>query len=159
MLAPPRSVPADDRGYLAVLTKAVFQSGMSLAVIEKKWPGFEKAFAGFDIPRVAGFGPDDVDRLLGDADIVRNGRKIEATIANARALDAIVEAHGSVAAWLDQSAGLPWRERKAAVSAPFKFIGPMAAYFFLYCVGQNVPPHDQEAEWTDPVPPGYPETG
>ena len=55
--------PAD---YLAVITKAVFQSGMSWDVIEAKWDGFLEAFAGFDPETVAGFGPDDVERLAGE---------------------------------------------------------------------------------------------
>jgi 3-methyladenine DNA glycosylase Tag len=56
----------DDPGpsdYLAVITKAVFQSGMSWDVIEAKWDGFQEAFAGFDPETVAGFGPDEVERL------------------------------------------------------------------------------------------------
>ena len=52
-------------------------------MISNKWPGFTEAFAGFDVEKVAGFGDDDVERLMADKGIVRNRRKITATIGNA----------------------------------------------------------------------------
>ncbi len=60
-----------------------FQSGLSWLTILRKREAFRQAFAGFDVDVVAGFGGADVDRLLGDAGIVRNRRKIDAVIANA----------------------------------------------------------------------------
>jgi len=62
-----------------------FQSGLSWLVILRKRPAFRAAFSDFDIATVASYDEHDVDRLLGDAGIVRNRAKIEATIANARA--------------------------------------------------------------------------
>jgi DNA-3-methyladenine glycosylase I len=62
-----------------------FQSGLSWLTILRKREGFRSAFAGFDIEMVAGYGPDDVTRLLADPRIVRNRAKIEAAIGNARA--------------------------------------------------------------------------
>src|ERR1700741_614440 len=73
----------DDR-FLAGMTKAVFSSGFSWEVVEKKWPGFEAAFQAFDPHRVAFYADDDVSRLLKDTRIIRNAAKINATIANAR---------------------------------------------------------------------------
>jgi 3-methyladenine DNA glycosylase Tag len=89
----------DDR-FLAGMTKAVFSAGFSWEVIEKKQPGFEAAFEGFDPHRVAFYGDDDVARLLKDARIVRNGAKIEATIANARFVVETAKKHGSFGAFL-----------------------------------------------------------
>ncbi|GEL24167.1 DNA-3-methyladenine glycosylase I [Pseudonocardia sulfidoxydans NBRC 16205] len=63
-----------------------FQSGLSWLVILRKRETFRAAFEGFDPAAVAEFGDADVERLLGDPGIVRNRRKIEATIANARAV-------------------------------------------------------------------------
>jgi 3-methyladenine DNA glycosylase Tag len=57
--------------YLAVITQAVFQSGISWRVIEAKWDGFVAAFDGFDPRKVADLTPDDVDRLAEDTRIVR----------------------------------------------------------------------------------------
>ena len=81
--APKQIEPKGLPDYLEVITKAVFQSGMSWRVIEAKWDGFQKAFKGFDPKKIARFGPDDVDRLAHDPGIIRNRRKIEATIDNA----------------------------------------------------------------------------
>lgn len=72
-----------------------FQSGLSWLVILRKRPGFRRAFAGFDAEVVADYTEDDVRRLLADESIVRNRRKIEATIANARATLALRE-HGGL---------------------------------------------------------------
>jgi len=81
--APPQ-VDAQRLGdYLEVMTKSVFQAGMSWDVVNAKWPGFQKAFDGFDAERVADYTPDDIDRLAADKDIIRNVRKIEATVQNA----------------------------------------------------------------------------
>lgn len=63
-----------------------FQSGLSWLTILRKRPAFREAFAGFDVDAVARFTEADVQRLLGDAGIIRNRRKIEATIANAQAI-------------------------------------------------------------------------
>ncbi len=68
------------------ITLEGFQSGLSWLIILRKRPAFRAAFAGFDPAAVARFGDADVTRLLGDAGIVRNRSKIEATMANARAV-------------------------------------------------------------------------
>lgn len=72
------------------LSLEAFQSGLSWLVILRKRPAFRAAFAGFDVDAVAAFGATDVERLLVDADIVRNRAKIESTITNARAVRAAV---------------------------------------------------------------------
>src|SRR5207248_1135518 len=93
--APPRIEPTKLGDYLEVLTKSVFQSGISWAVVDAKWEGMRRAFKGFDPKKVARFAPDDVDRLMEDASIIRNRRKIEATIDNAVELLALDKEHGS----------------------------------------------------------------
>jgi 3-methyladenine DNA glycosylase Tag len=152
LVAPPRAVPASDSEYFAVLTKAVFQSGISWKVINSKWPGFQEAFDQFDIAKVASYGPEDEDRLVADQRIVRNSRKISATVKNARTLEDLIDEHGSVAAWLDTTRDLPWPERKAAVAEPFAHFGTMGAYFFLWSVGEATPPHEEESTWAGPAP-------
>ena len=73
----------DERGLFERLSLEAFQSGLSWATILRKRPAFRAAFADFDPDVVATFAADDVERLMADA-IVRNRRKIEATIGNAR---------------------------------------------------------------------------
>jgi DNA-3-methyladenine glycosylase I len=79
----------DERGLFERMSLEAFQSGLSWLTILRKREAFRAAFAGFEPDAVARFGDDDVARLLGDASIVRNRAKIEATIANARATVAL----------------------------------------------------------------------
>ena len=83
MEAPEQITPTKLGDYLEVLSKAVFESGMSWKIVESKWPGFQAAFKGFDPEAIASFTPDDIDRLTNDTRIIRNRKKIEATIHNA----------------------------------------------------------------------------
>src|SRR5439155_11639688 len=92
-----RPVVDDVRLYEKICLEG-FQSGLSWLTILRKRPAFRLAFADFDPVTVAGFGDDDIDRLLADAAIVRHRGKIEATIANARATLLAQERHGSLAA-------------------------------------------------------------
>ena len=78
-----------EQGLFERLTLEVFQSGLAWRTILAKRPAFREAFGGFDPETVAAFTDDDVARLLADATIVRNRRKIEATIANAGATIAL----------------------------------------------------------------------
>ena len=89
----------DDR-LLSGMARAVFSSGFSWQVIEKKWTGFEEAFDGFAPKRVAAYGDDRIDALLKDTRIVRNGAKIMATIENARFVLATAKQHGSFGSFL-----------------------------------------------------------
>ena len=75
-----------DNALFERLTLEGFQSGLSWLTILRKRENFRAAFAGFDIPAVPQFGEADRERLLADAGIVRNRAKIDATIANARAI-------------------------------------------------------------------------
>ena len=132
-----------------------FQSGLSWITVLRKRPAFRAAFADFDAELVAGYGDDDVARLMADAGIVRNRAKIEATIANARALralhqqgrtlDGVVWSHvpASTAVhprpltWADVPATSPEstalaRELK---SLGFRFIGPTTAYASMQACG------------------------
>lgn len=79
----------DEHGVFERLTLEAFQSGLSWATILRKRPAFRAAFEGFDPERVATYGDSDVTRLMADAGIVRNRRKIDATITNARATVAL----------------------------------------------------------------------
>lgn len=155
---PPRAVPDSDNAYFEVLTKVIFQTGFRWSVVEDKWPGFREAFAGFDIDEVAGFDPTRVDDLGSDPRIVRNGRKIKATVDNAVTLKKLIGDYGSVREWLATTSELAWPERRKAVAAPFKQLGPSGAYHFLWCVGEPVPPHEERDTWSGPVPASSPES-
>jgi DNA-3-methyladenine glycosylase I len=143
MQAPTQITPSDLADYLGVVTRAVFQSGMSWRVVEAKWDGFRNAFSGFDPAAVAAFTDDDVERLAADTRIIRNRRKIEATVTNAQALLALDDEPGGFVGWL-RSRG-DFDATVAALRGELRFLGDMGAYYFLYVVGEEVPTHE---EWT-----------
>lgn len=86
----------DDR-WLAAMTRAVFQAGFSWKVIETKWPDFEKAFWGFDVGRCSMMSDEDLDTLVKDKRIVRNGAKIRSVAENAAFLRGLADEHGTAA--------------------------------------------------------------
>lgn len=84
----------DDR-WLAEMTRSVFQAGFSWKTIDKKWPGFEEAFEGFEPHRWAFMTDEDLGRLASDARIVRNGQKIKTVQQNAAFVVDLIKEHGS----------------------------------------------------------------
>ena len=141
MQAPTQIEPAGLSDYLDVITRAVFQSGMSWRVVENKWPGFREAFAGFDPERVAAFGADDIERLAADTRIVRNRRKIEATVTNAQRMLELEREPGGFVGWL-RSRG-DFDATVAALRGELRYLGDMGAYYFLYVVKEPVPSHEE----------------
>jgi DNA-3-methyladenine glycosylase I len=141
MQAPTQIEPTGLADYLDVITRAAFQSGMSWRVVEAKWDGFREAFAGFDPAVVAALTDDDIDRLAADTRIIRNRRKIEATVTNAQAMLALDAQTGGFVGWL-RSRG-DFGATVAALRGEFRFLGDMGAYYFLYVVGEKVPTHEE----------------
>ncbi len=138
----------DPRALYEKLCLEAFQSGLSWITILRKREGFRAAFAGFDPAVVAGYGDDDVARLMGDASIVRNRMKIEAAIVNARAalevdLNELIWsfAPASPAAThgprgrCPGSPTSPRRCRRRLKKAGFKFVGPTTAYATMQACG------------------------
>jgi DNA-3-methyladenine glycosylase I len=142
----------DERALFERLCLEAFQSGLSWLTILRKRPAFRAGFAGFEPDAVAGFGAVDVERLLGDAAIVRNRAKIEATVANARAtvalretgtpLPALVAEHvpperPAPASFADVPSQTP--ETKALASrlkaGGFRFVGPTTLYALMQACG------------------------
>jgi DNA-3-methyladenine glycosylase I len=109
-------------------------------VIEAKWPGFLEAFNDFDPQIVAGYTPADVENLLADPGIIRNRRKIEATVHNAGEMLRLEREHGTFAAYLRSHGSYDATVRD--LRRNFKFLGESGAYHFLYVVGEKVPDHD-----------------
>jgi DNA-3-methyladenine glycosylase I len=139
--APTKINPKSLADYFEVMTKAVFQSGMSWSVIEGKWDGFREAFQGFDPSAVARFTPDDVDRLLQDTRIVRNRRKVEATVDNALEMEALDREHDGFRTYLRSHGSFD--ETVADLKRHFRFLGDTGAYYFLHVVGEKVPSHEE----------------
>ncbi|MDQ0315229.1 DNA-3-methyladenine glycosylase I [Amorphus orientalis] len=146
----------DDRRLFEKIVLEGFQSGLSWLTILRKRENFRAAFAEFDFETVASFGDADVERLLGDAGIIRHRRKIESAINNARRARELVDAEGSLAAFLwrfeplaaERPDRLDWEslrtlaqtERSTALSKELKrrgwsFVGPTTLYAFMQAVG------------------------
>lgn len=141
MEPPKRITPTKLADYLEVLTKAVFESGMSWKVIENKWPGFLEAFHAFDPETVATLPPDEVDALTSDTRIVRNRRKIDATIHNAGVMLDLEREFGGFQNYLRKQGDF-WLT-VADMRKRFKHVGNFGAYYFLYVVGEPVPEHHE----------------
>jgi DNA-3-methyladenine glycosylase I len=127
----------DERGLYERLCLEGFQAGLAWITILRKREAFRRGFAGFEPERVARFGDRDVERLLGDAGIVRHRGKIEAAIANAQATLALRETEAP----LDR---LMWEYRDAVDgkelskrlrAAGFRFVGPTTVYSSLEACG------------------------
>ena len=131
---PVGETPPDDRAYFAMLTWFVFGAGLNWRVMRSKWPAFEKAFRNFDAAKVAKFSDDDIDRLLADVSIVRNGKKIVSTIANAKELRTIAKEDGGMTAWL-RSYGGDGDALIKAVRKRFHHMGDVTSRMFLRCAG------------------------
>ena len=93
--------PSDDETVLFErLCLEIMQAGLSWELVLRRREGMRRAFAGFDVDRVAAFGPADQARLLADPAIIRNRLKVVAIIANARRLQELRASHGGFAGWL-----------------------------------------------------------
>lgn len=136
----PKQIAAtpDDR-ILAEMTKCVFQSGFAWKVIEAKWDGFEAAFMGFVPGKVTAFSDEDLEKLVANKEIVRNGAKIRATRDNAAFVAALAKEHGSAgrffADWpVEDITGL-WAEMKSRGNRLGGFTGQM----LLRRIGKDTP--------------------
>jgi DNA-3-methyladenine glycosylase I len=139
-----------DSPLFELLTLEGFQAGLAWITILRKREGFRRAFAGFDIAAVAGFGEPDVDRLLADAAIVRHRGKIEAAIGNAQVA---LELPTGLSELVWSFAPAPRKRRvRSFAEVPsataestalsqelkrrgFRFVGPTIVYAFMQSAG------------------------
>ncbi|MCG8272290.1 DNA-3-methyladenine glycosylase I [Aquamicrobium sp. NLF2-7] len=147
---------ADDRRLFEKICLEGFQSGLSWLTILRKRENFREAFAGFDFERVAEFTEADVERLLGNAGIVRHRGKIVSTINNARRARELVDEAGSLAAWFwkfepapeerpavmdlahlraNPTTAVSTRISKELKKRGWSFVGPTTVYAFMQAMG------------------------
>jgi DNA-3-methyladenine glycosylase I len=139
----------EESALFEALTLGVFEAGLSWTVVFAKREGFQKAFHGFDVARVAAMTERDVDRLVADASIIRSRAKIEATIGNAHAmttaspsLAALAKTYETTRAQAPRSLGdLPTSTPEAEAFAKhlkaqgYRFVGPTSVYAFMQNIG------------------------
>lgn len=141
----------DETGVFERVTLEAFQSGLSWRTVLAKRPAFREVFHGFDPEAVAAMGERDVERLMGDARIIRNRRKIEAAVTNARAT-VDLRADGGLAelVWSFMPSSTPRPKRFADVPTTsdesralsrelkrrgFVFVGPTTMYALMEAIG------------------------
>jgi 3-methyladenine DNA glycosylase Tag len=122
--------------HLAIITRAVFQGGLSWAMLDAKWPLFETAFEGFAVAKVAAYGERDVDRIMAVAGMIRSRKKIEATIRNARTLLELAREYGSIRAYQTSA---DYDTLRRDIAKRFAYVGDLNAYYWLFRSGAPVP--------------------
>ncbi|NOZ95173.1 MAG: DNA-3-methyladenine glycosylase I [Acidobacteria bacterium] len=144
----------NDRKLFELLVLESAQAGLSWRTILARREAYRRAFSDFDPEVVARFTDADVERLVGDASIIRNRQKIRAAVANARAFLGIVDLHGSFDAWIWSFVdGRPlqnrwWTDEELPASTPlsasiaremktagFSFLGPTTVYAHMQATG------------------------
>ncbi len=145
---------ADDVALFEKLSLEGFQAGLSWLTILKKRENFRRAFCGFDFHRLAGWGEPEIAARLEDPGIVRHRAKIAAVITNARAAVELIDAEGSLAAFVwrfepeaqaaGSAAGTPEPRSESAASRTLArelkrrgwcFVGPTTVHSFLQAMG------------------------
>lgn len=142
--APQQIKPKALAGYLEVMSKAVFQSGMSWKVVEAKWDGTREVLAGFDPAVLATWGDAEVDRACTDARLIRNRRKIQAVVDNACSMLEVADTPAAFRKYLRSHDDFDATVK--ALRKRFKFLGESGAYYFLYVVGEPVPDYEAWCE-------------
>lgn len=132
----------DDQLLFEYLILELFQSGLSWKTILHKREATKEAFAGFDFYKVKDFDQEKVEELMTNPGIIKNRRKIEATIKNAAICCDLVEKYGSLHNYLTS---LPedLEGKKKALSKMFHHVGPTVAESFFQASGMIPVPHDE----------------
>ncbi|MCI1975235.1 MAG: DNA-3-methyladenine glycosylase I [Limosilactobacillus sp.] len=143
----------DDRELFKMLTLELFQSGLSWSTIWKREKAFNKAFANFDAAKVAQFNQQDFERLMADSSIIRNRRKIMATINNAKVIQELLSNGETLNNYVwsfvnfkPQRLVLDGKRLSSQTSESkkmarkmkkdgFQFVGPVTVYSFMTAIG------------------------
>jgi len=140
------SPPKGDDEYFDRLSKTIFTAGLNWSMVEKKWPNFRRAFHGFSPTKVAKMTEEDVRALMKDTGIVRNEKKIRATVNNAKTILSLQKEYGSVKGYIE-SFGKDEMELQNDVQERFEHVGPSTARMFLWSSGCDLTPTKEEKAW------------
>jgi len=134
----------DDNLLFERLVLEINQAGLSWLTILKKADNFRRAYDGFDLETVAGYGESDRERLLSDAGIIRNKLKVNAAIENARRILALRGEYGTFKGWLDAHHPRTKDEWVKLFKQNFKFVGGEIVNEFLLSTGYLPGAHDED---------------
>lgn len=136
-------VGSDDELFERLILE-INQAGLSWETVLKKREGFTSAYEGFKIDRVAAYGEEDVERILGDPGVIRNRLKVRAAIHNAKVIQELQAKHGSFAAWLDAQGTMELADWVKLFRKTFTFTGPEVVREFLISTGYLPGAHDED---------------
>jgi hypothetical protein len=150
---PPERIPRvieaptlDD--HLAVMTRAIFQAGLSWALIDARWDAFRTAFEGFNVNLIAtAYGEGEIERIMAADGVIHSRAKIAGTIANAKALQALGSAHDDVARYVRSFP--TYDALYADARKRFAYLGDLSLYYWLFRTGLPVPPFERWLEGQD----------
>jgi hypothetical protein len=139
-LVPKRVAHPTPSDHLAILSRAIFQAGLSWAFIESRWPAFLDAFEAFEVAKVAMYGEFEIERIMATDGVVHSRSKIEATIRNAKTIAALVAEFGSVEAYVRTFP--TYDALYADAKKRFAYLGDLSCYYWLFRTGLPAPAFD-----------------
>lgn len=137
--------------YLEIMSIAVFQASLSWALVQGKWENFKTAFDHFDPEKIANYDAEKIAELMQNEGILRSEKKINATIKNAKAILALDQKFGSFSKYLHSFNS--YSELSRDMRKQFSYLGELSVYYFLFCVGEEVPDFD---EWVKTIEGNHP---
>ena len=132
--------PKSDDEYFERMMFEVFHAGLNWRLVWNKRVAINEAMQNFNVKKLANLTPRDIDALMENAAIIRNRKKFEATVHNARTILDLQDSYGSFANWL-KALPPPEAEKHAALKKSFKFVGPGVSHSFLEASGLIPTPH------------------
>ena len=139
-IIPPQEKPENEKGYFEILSKAVFNAGFSYQVVNTKWEGIKEVFKEFDPEIVSNWTIDEVSDALESPKIIRNSKKVKAIVSNAQVFLDLVKKYRSFENYLESFRDKSYEEKQKIIAKQFKWLGPTGAHFFLWSIGEDVPP-------------------
>src|SRR5580700_5835289 len=126
----------DDR-YLSQMSLRVFRAGLKHSLVDAKWPAFEEVFAGFDPRRVRAMPDEAMEKLLGDARLIRHWGKLKSVRDNAAAVLQVADEFGGFGAWIGAWPGSDIVGLWEALATRFSQMGGNSGPNFLRMVGKD----------------------
>src|SRR5438105_15447363 len=139
--------PGGDNEYFEKMSRVIFVAGLNWKVVDNKWPAIKKAFAGFDVNKVAAFSETQIEELMFNKDIIRNFAKLKGTVANAKQFQQISKDYGSFSKYLEALRKEGGEDAlRSQIAKRFAFLGDGTTVMFLYGVGEDLPKTMQQMQ-------------
>jgi len=124
--------PKSDKGYFEILSLGVLQAGLGWKMVRQNWTRFKHGFYDFNIAKLAEMRSSD---LMKEPGVIRNRKKVQAIIHNAREFQKIIREHGSFSNFLKSLKTMKDEEAFKALMKRFRHVGEYTAEYYLHCVG------------------------